>query len=213
MAMKKKAEEQAVKIEVPELRIGRASLRIYGDSLIIHNFTAKARQEMLDKMMGKARGPRPVRDPKADFEGAKYLDAKKRDCIKANAIKLSIVAAARYCRGLPMTLLYETLFVMTDNKEGLLPIKHARCIPREDVVRVGKFPNVSTDLRYRPEYQDWSVEFDLTYNMDKLNVSQIANLVKLAGFHVGLCEWRPGHKGDHGRFEVELLEKKLRRAA
>jgi hypothetical protein len=38
-----------------------------------------------------------------------------------------------------------------------------------------------------------------------LQPSQIVNLAQLAGFHIGLCEWRPQKKGDYGRFTVEYL--------
>jgi hypothetical protein len=61
----------------------------------------------------------------------------------------------------------------------------------------------STDLRYRPQFDDWSVKITAQVDADILSADILANLVKRAGFGVGIGEWRPEKGGDFGRFEID----------
>jgi hypothetical protein len=75
---------------------------------------------------------------------------------------------------------------------------------REDMVRVGgKGPGTGTaDLRYRPEYTGWSIPIRVDYNSSVISMEQIVNLLNLAGFSIGIGEWRPQKDGQWGMFEV-----------
>lgn len=184
-------------ISIPALQTGKIAMKIVGKtSLITHAWSEKATREMRDKQQGAAKMKKAPKDPKVDFEGAKYKDSKGRDCVQASFFKNAIVSACRYAEDMKMTVLRGALFV-----EGtLLPIQCSKCVMREDHVRVGMG---TADLRYRPEYQDWSVDVVIEYNRNMLTVAQVINLVKLAGFSVGICEWRPEKNGDFGRFDVD----------
>jgi hypothetical protein len=135
------------------------------------------------------------KDPVADFKGAKYLNAKGKDCVPAIAFKSAIVSAARYADDMKMTVLRGALFVEGD----MIPITFDDCVMREDMVRVGMG---TADMRYRPEYQGWKCQLVISYNSSMMSLAQIVNLVKLAGFSVGICEWRPEKDGQFGRFDV-----------
>ncbi len=50
---------------------------------------------------------------------------------------------------------------------------------------------MSTDIRFRPEYRDWSMEFCVVFNSRAISPEQIVNLVNIAGFGIGIGEWRP----------------------
>jgi hypothetical protein len=76
-------------------------------------------------------------------------------------------------------------------------------VMREDVVKVGKFPNKVADLRYRAEFKKWSCVLTIKYNARVLTQDQIINLLHLAGFAVGIGEWRPEKSGQFGMFHVE----------
>jgi hypothetical protein len=192
------------KIEIPQLKIGVVPLRLSGEELIMNAFSEKSKREMLDKQMGAARMKKDNKDPKECFERARLLNSAEQDCVQANGIKLCFVNAARFTQGLPMTVLYPGIFV----RGTLLPIKYKKLVMREDVVRVGKFPNKTADLRYRPAYMNWSVDVDVEFNAHVFNASQIVNLATLAGFHIGLGEWRPEKKGQFGRFQIEVRNAK-----
>lgn len=196
MAMKKKETIKLPKINIQRVRVTAKQL----SPLITHAWSEKARKQMRDKQGKRAKMAKEARDPVADFEGAKYLDAKKRDCVKASFFKNAIVSACRYAEDMKMTVVRGALFVEGD----LLPIKHRECVMREDPVIVGMG---TADLRYRPEYRDWSVELVISYNANVLSAEQVYNLVRLAGFSVGICEWRPEKNGDFGRFDIELPKK------
>lgn len=192
------------RIEIPKLEISTIKMRLSGDELICNSFSEKSKREMLDKQMGVAKMKKENKDPQACFENARLRDSEGRDCVQANGVKLCFVSAARFTGGLPMTILYPGVFV----RGTLLPITYKKLVMREDVVRVGKFPNKTADIRFRPAYLDWSVDIELEFNSHVFNASQLVNLATLAGFHIGLCEWRPEKRGQYGRFEVQLADEK-----
>lgn len=211
MAARKKTETKEIKL--PELQIQRLPLRVTGITpLIVHAWSEKAKEQMRLKQQKGAKMAKSAKDPNADFEGAKYRDAKGNECVRALFFKNAIVSAARFADDLKMTVLRGAIFVEGD----FLPIqdktgrKAAKSVMREDTVRVG---NGVADLRYRPEYADWSVDITIQFNAHVLSAEQVVNLVRLAGFSVGICEWRPERDGHYGRFDVEAISKKARKAA
>lgn len=190
-------EKQQTKVVLPKLQIKHAKVTVYGTSpLIVHAWSEKARREMREKQQKLAKMKKEAKDPVADFEGAKYLNAKKQDCVKASFFKNAIVSACRFAEDLKMTIIRGALFVEGD----LLPIKYSKCVMREDPVKIGMG---TADLRYRPEYQDWSVDLVISYNENVLSADQVHNLLRLAGYSVGICEWRPERNGDYGRFDIQ----------
>lgn len=74
---------------------------------------------------------------------------------------------------------------------------------REDMVRL---PSRVADIRYRGQFRDWSATVPLRVNTSVLSLEQIANLFVVAGFAVGVGEWRPERNGQYGTFEVGQIE-------
>jgi hypothetical protein len=181
------------KIELPRISVKRFKVRVVGDTpLICHKWSSKALTEMRDKQQGKAKMKKKPKDPNAEFNGARYLDAKGRDCVKANFFKQALVSSSRFLgKESPMTKIRGAVFIEGD----MIPIdfKGKEPIMRED----------TADLRYRPEYQDWSCELDITYNSDVFTAEQVLNFLQVAGYGVGICEWRPECNGGYGRFRIE----------
>lgn len=194
-------------VELPALKIKRATLSIVGISpLLTHAWDEKSKEQMRAKQQKQAKMAKAAKDPVACFNGAKYLDLEGRDCVPVLAFKNAIVSASRFIgKELPMTVLRGALFVrgQTRNAKGedLIVLEFERCEMREDMVRVGMG---TADMRYRPEYHGWKVKLPIEYNENVVSLAQIVNLVRLAGFSVGICEWRPEKDGQHGRFDVEL---------
>jgi len=189
---KEKKDEQ---ITLLAMDIRRVVIPIVGISqLIVNNWSQKSLQMIRDTQQKKAKTAREAKNPEADFEAAKYKNENGEDCVPAGAFKNAIVAAARY-NDAKMTVLRGALFVVGD----LIPIEFETCTMREDPVRVGMG---KTDLRYRPGYSGWSVDLTIEYNANVISIEQLINLVKLAGFSVGICEWRPEKNGQFGRFEI-----------
>ena len=70
---------------------------------------------------------------------------------------------------------------------------------REDVCRVGMGV---ADLRYRGQFDPWGVKLRVQINTAVISPEQVVNLFNLAGFAVGVAEWRPERNGPYGRFRV-----------
>ncbi len=188
--------EEPKRVEVPSIKSVSTTVKVVGTStLIVHAWSEKAKKQMRDKQQKLAKNAREAKDPKADFEGAKYIDEKGRDCVPALAFKNAIVSAARFSDDMKMTVLRGAIFIPGE----LLPIKFKTCTMREDMVRVGMG---TADLRYRPEYHDWSIDLPVVFNSSVVSAEQVMGLLMLAGFSVGICEWRPEKNGQHGRFSI-----------
>lgn len=207
------AVNDAVKIVIPELKLGLLTLTIEGDSpLVVHRFDEKGRQQMLDKQMGKAVNKKEKKDPKACFLGALHWFNEKPkleervDGVYATGkfgypavgIKKAMVAAARQLDGLKMTFLRGAFHVMGEGPGGLVEIRGEPKM-REDVVRLA---TGVADIRFRPEFWPWAMKLVIRYNISVISPAQIAHLLNTAGFAGGLGENRPERGGDWGLFHV-----------
>ena len=182
-----------------DLNVKTIGLTVCGDSpLITHAWSEKAVKMIEDKQQKKAAKAKEAKNPENEFAGACYKNAKGQFCIPARAFKCALVSAATSIndKSFPKTLIRQALFVIGD----LLPIvSEQEPDMRTDMVRL----NGSTaDVRYRPEWKSWSVNLTIQYNASVISLEQVVNLVKLAGFAVGVGEWRPEKNGNNGRFRV-----------
>jgi hypothetical protein len=217
MAARKKAAKKAAAVEqitTPTLQIGRMRLTLLGVSqLICHQWDEKAKRQMRDKQQGKATIGKQPKDPVADFNAARYRDSEGRDVVQSIGLKKALVAAARFSDDHKMTELRGVVFtegmsVPIQKRKGKKLLTYGidlEPIMREDMVRVGGGKGTA-DLRYRPGYDDWLLNVTVQYNANAISEEQVVNLFRLAGFGVGLCEWRPECSGDFGRFVVEHVE-------
>lgn len=91
------------------------------------------------------------------------------------------------------------VFEGTKSRHNLVRILGGAPAMREDTVKVGMG---GSDLRYRGEFADWHARLLVRYNANVLSESQILNLINVAGFAVGVGEWRPERDGMNGMFHV-----------
>lgn len=56
-------------------------------------------------------------------------------------------------------------------------------------------------LRTRVMFEDWSTEFTVCYDAERINKDTIIDFVETAGFHSALGDWRP----KFGRFKVDEI--------
>ena len=190
---KKKTTEQ-VGISIPQIAIQRLMVKVIGDSpLITHAWAEKAIRQIKDKQAKKATKGKEARDPEADYQAAFYRTDDGVPAMPSVAFKSAAVSA---CRDLDMK--------MTEARgrfhvEGELIEIIGEPRMREDMVRVGMG---TADIRYRPEFVKWSAILPITYNSTQISPEQIINLLNVAGFGVGVGEWRPEKNGQYGRFHV-----------
>lgn len=181
-------------VQALEIEVQRIQLRLRGTSpLIVHRWSEKAKKEMLDKQMKRAGRGKEAKDPERDYREALYVREDGSYGFPAVAFKAAAVRAGTYC-DMKMTFLRGAFHV-----EGELVQIEGDPKMREDMVRVG----VGTaDIRYRPEFPTWTATLNVVYNARAITVEQIVNLFNIAGFAVGVGEWRPEKDGQYGRFEV-----------
>ena len=87
--------------------------------------------------------------------------------------------------------------------DALVEIKSDTPRMREDMVRLQGIGNPA-DIRYRGEFDNWSAEFDITFNKNgQYTLDQIVNIINAGGFACGVGEWRPEKDGTYGQYHVE----------
>jgi hypothetical protein len=206
------ATTQNVPIELPALQIGLMEVTLIGDSpLIVHAWSEKAKREMLDKQMKKAKAAKEAKDPKADFEAAMYRLGDGGYGFPSVAFKNAAVTAGTSVAGLTKIQARQAFHILGEDADikgafdgsksrvNLVRIEGGEPAMREDMVRVGMG---TADLRYRPEFSEWRAKILVRYNQNVLSESQILNLLNVAGFAVGVGEWRPEKDGQYGMFHV-----------
>jgi hypothetical protein len=187
---------QNVTLDIPPIDVRRMSIRIVGDSaLISHKWSEKAKKEMLDKQMKKAKTAKTAKDPERDYRDSLYDHPEGGYGFPCVAFKASAVGACRFSDGIKMTEARGAFHVV-----GELAKVIGTPTMREDMVRVGMG---TADIRYRGEFKQWQTALVVSYNGDALSPEQIVNLFNVAGFGVGVGEWRPEKDGSYGRFHVK----------
>jgi hypothetical protein len=202
-----------------DLEVEQMQVRIKGLSiLVVHAWSDKAKQMIIDKQTGKASAGRQKRDPVADFKASLYrLPEGEGFAVPAIALKSAAVSAAGDVE-LKKTNLRRAFHVVGDllkiesppvtdpiseedvqyNEDLAYEHKHGASM-RSDMVRIGMGV---ADIRFRAQFIDWVIPFVVRYNSRVVTAEQLINLFNVAGFGVGLCEHRPEKDGSWGMFAV-----------
>jgi hypothetical protein len=208
----KKKEEVAV---IKEKRLETFPIKLVGSTpLISHAWSEKARNEMLDKQMKKAKAGREVRNPVADFINSLYWITPKPEEMDEAGFEKAVKKGAKF--GFPSTA-FKSAAASAGYRGGVMPnvvathgafhieeeLVKIEGVPvmREDMVRLSGI-NAAADIRFRGQFTEWSTTFMVKYNSLAISPEIIVNLFNLAGFSVGVGEWRPEKKGRFGMFYV-----------
>lgn len=174
--------------------------------LIVHNWSEKAKRQMLDSQQGRKK-VKEIRDPQADYESSLYRIATEDSVDKYGfpvlAFKAATIGGARfYDKSVTMTMLRQCMFfkgvVTKADPAQLVEIKGEPHM-REDVVRIGQ----GTDLRYRGEFTHWSADLVITFVTSMLSEGSVLSLVDAGGMGVGVGEWRPQRSGEYGTYQID----------
>lgn len=186
-------------IELPKLNLQVMQVTLIGDSpLICHAWSTKAKKAMLDKQMKKARAKKEAKSPEDDYDESLYRIDGDRFGFPAVAFKSAAVDACRFVEGVKMTEARGAFHIV-----GEFVVIEGEPTPREDMVRVGMG---TADIRYRGQFREWRATLTIQFNANVISAEQIVNLLTLAGFGVGVGEWRPERNGSYGRFHVATEE-------
>jgi len=219
-------------IDIRPINIDIVELTIVGTTpLIVHAWSHKAKQEMLDKQRGKKTGAKhEFKVPYNDLIASLYWLTKQPELGKndeeaehnyfeaiangarfgfpVNGIKQSIITGA-YRAGLDVkqTELRGTFFLEGATETSTIDIAEIvgpAPVIREDMVKVGGMSKTA-DIRYRGEFKEWEIPLRLKYNREgKYSLEQILNCINFGGFCCGIGEWRPERNGQLGMYELKL---------
>lgn len=200
---------------IPAISIQTAMIKIVGDSpLIMHKWSEKAKKEMLDKQMKKAKTKgHDAKDPVVDFIDSMYWLEGEPEEKTENGFIQAVQNGARF--GFP-SVAFKAAAVAAGYRAGITKDKvsmnaafhidgefveiHGVPHMREDMVRVGMG---TADIRHRGEFSEWYAICPVRYNAGAISIEQLVNLFSLGGFACGIGEWRPEKGGCYGMFHVE----------
>lgn len=180
-------------ITIPQFDLRTIEATVIGTApLICHRWSEKAKKQMLDKQMKKATKGKEAKDPEQDYRDSLYPHPDGGYGFPAVAFKAAMVRAGTY-QDMKMTFLRGAFHVL-----GELVAIDGEPSMREDMVRV----STTTDIRYRGQFADWKATIPIQYNAAAISAEQLASLLTVAGFSVGVGEWRPERNGQYGTFRL-----------
>ena len=94
-------------------------------------------------------------------------------------------------------------------KPDYIPLKYDGPRDIESLIKNEKFRDVrpvvvnrSKVLCCRPRFDSCEIEFNLEYDSEVFDIEELANIIRIAGGQIGLCDYRPRY----GRFEAFIEE-------
>jgi len=176
------------------------NLKVEGETpLLMHKFSDVSKQGLLDKQAGKSveRHKRTKEEIAKEVEACIHRMPDGKVGFPASGFKKAMVEAAtgKLLQGMNGKLAKGSFFIIGN----LVPIKYKRQTVNEAIGRIGR--NIPMVV-FRPEFDGWSTELLVRYNRSQITVQQIVALANLAGFHIGVGDWRPQCNGTYGMFKV-----------
>ena len=221
------ATKKSAVVEIKPIEVVETTVRIQGDSpLIMHAWSQKAKQEMLDAQMGKKKGKqKAAKNPVFDFiESMYWLDGKPpvthdmsvedsekvyaefmennkpRFGFPATAFKQAAISSAYRLGWSKDKMSVRGAFFIHGDENGFVEIFSDAPVMREDMVKISMG---TADIRYRGEFNNWYADLKLSYNKNgNYDMSAIINMLHAAGYICGVGEWRPERDGTYGMFHV-----------
>lgn len=191
-----KSQQASQEITIPALNIQLMDLTLVGDSILVtHSWSAKAKQEMLDKQMKKAKRAKEAKDPEQCYRDSLYIHPEGGYGFPVVAFKSAAVDACSHVGGVTKVEARGAFHIC-----GEMAKIEGEPRMREDMVRIGMG---TADIRFRGEFPVWKTTLRIRYNANVLSAEQIINLFNTAGFAIGVGEYRPQKDGSWGMFHVE----------
>lgn len=185
----------------------QVTLKITGlTPLIVHNGQLADPLNKFSKAIKAVTGKRKKVDAdyeelaRLEFLGGLYLKD-SRPCMPSQALEAMMISAAKKQRkGADFKsgmLIEESPYIEYDgptNPDELWADERFRIV-------AGVKVSQSRVMRTRPQFLQWSLQFGVTYIEELLNKRDIIEVATIAGWQIGLCEWRP----KFGRFKADVI--------
>lgn len=216
------SKKEEVVLEVPQIKVKMANISIIGDSpLIINKFSEKAKREILDKQMKKAKAVKEAKVPFKDFMESLHWITEMPDIENENdeeklkeIFEKALKEGAKF--GFPSTGIKQSAISglyragLCKNKVSLQGAFHIQgelveiqgdLRMREDYVKI---PMGGADIVFRGEFATgWKANLTVTYDEGAISLEQIVQMLNYGGFNVGIGDWRIEKSGNFGMFHCE----------
>ena len=226
--IKKEIEQTVVKVQ--PLNIGRLTFNLKGTSpLVVHNFGDKSRRQMLEAQMSTNKAKKEPRCPTEEFLDAFYVldddlpqptvnpetkqkDYKEKEVAKflkttkfvlpITGFKNAVISACRNT-DFTMTQMKQTLFFSgIEHHDWAVIESEAPPIMDSRICRLAGAARTPIE-RFRPMWNQWSTKVNVEFDANLMTPDQVANIVSIAGYYVGVFEGRPERSSlGWGRFEL-----------
>lgn len=201
--------KKTVKTMLKPVDIKHMDIPVEGVSpLLIHKFSDEAMQAIKDKHAGNV----IVKNKNLT------LEEKIRRCIHkmddgtigfpVSGFHKGMVECAPYLQNVSKKLVKGAVKIIGDKNSPLMTIKYKKMTPQEDHAPL---PMVAGNITARPRFDGWNCKLHVQFNASQISAEQIVNLLNLAGFHMGLGDWRPSSPksaGSYGMYKVPETGKK-----
>lgn len=173
-----------------------------GAPLVVHAFSAKARQVMREAQtlgsVGKKRKPKDPKDFDSLYNGARHISRDGWDGVPAATFRNASISACRLC-GFKMTMGKLSLFIESDGNSEAdgTPLVRIYGDPQPFEAPVRNQSGVA-DIRVRPRWDEWSANLRVRFDREQFSDEDVINLLVRAGMQVGICEGRPDSQNSAG---------------
>lgn len=210
---------QAEELDVDQLQVGILQITLIGRSPLICHSKRHLAGELRERQGIDVSSQDKERDTNMNFRRSLYPLPPDDDTYwgwvagdveedelegfghPAVALRKAMIRGAKNAGLMPMTDARSALFVYGTEYQDYLTIQHPPDFPRkrEDTVSL---PKGGTDLRYRGDFPRWMTDVVVEYDMGLANQDEVGQILRQAGFGVGIGDWRPEKDGQFGRFRI-----------
>lgn len=204
----KSAESSAEKVvKIPKVEFGYAKITLVGETpLLVKKWSEKAAQQMADKQQGKAVAKKANRDPNQEYLDSMYIipgtEKKPVYAVHAGGLKKCVVSATRFAENIYKTDVRGAFMIINAAPGQLIPIKTPGPQFDDQIGRIGGITKTASHI-YRARFDQWELSVDVKYMKNAISIEQILFLFEIAGFSIGLHEYRPERDGTFGTFSVK----------
>jgi len=192
-------------IIVNPIQVATMKVKIIGLSPFLSNkMSEDTKLMLLNKQLGKGSETNKIRNPNKEVEEKIHNMGKNKVGVPIFAIKEALVESAPYIDGLDKKKVKGSVYIIPE-ENGLVELKYKKMVINESTTR-DSGRNQTPRTTFRPEFQDWSSEFSIKYNSRQITPEHIINLLKIAGFHMGIGSWRPQCSGSFGMFDISYTK-------
>ena len=189
-----------MEIKIDTLNIDTIKVPIQGKTpLLMDRMPERVKEEILAKQAGITKSnKKKVRDTKEEVVEAIHLTSKGVIGFPAFGFKKGMMDCTSFVGDKFFSKKLVQGIRLINSVEGLIPIK----CKKQDVLKT----NVKHNMKFFPQFHDWSCELVIQFDKNNLCAEDIIRLLNYAGFYCGVGSWRPkggdGGSGEFGMYEV-----------